>query len=78
MAVAAGNIVSVGVGISTSGTSLGLKHAIGDMAKPAPKTKNFLLVYRFPFSFIIIVKEERDTRIELAYPPWEGGVLPLY
>ena len=21
---------------------------------------------------------ERDTRIELAFPPWEGDVLPLY
>ncbi len=21
---------------------------------------------------------ERDTRIELAPPPWEGGILPLY
>ena len=21
---------------------------------------------------------ERDTRIELASPPWEGGILPLY
>ena len=21
---------------------------------------------------------ERDTRIELASPPWEGGILPVY